>query len=240
MLTFLRKIRKSLLLSGSAGKYLLYAIGEIALVVIGILIALQINNWNEQRKNRILEQEILNDLKLNLENNVDLIAGRVDYFTRGIKACNTILSVIENDLPNHDSLGIHYSLATRGYGGADVISYVGFESLRNSGFNLISNKIVRDDLLYLFEKRYREIISVDEAFKLQNNYRNEVVGPLFFNNGRNSLHPFNFESVKASKPYYSSLTAHLNNYTWMREETEEALSETKRVLNLIKTELDKS
>ena len=50
MLNFLRKIRRSLLESGSAGKYLLYAIGEIALVVIGILIALQINNWNEQRK----------------------------------------------------------------------------------------------------------------------------------------------------------------------------------------------
>ena len=50
MLTFLRKIRRSLVGSGSAGRYLLYAIGEIALVVIGILIALQINNWNEERK----------------------------------------------------------------------------------------------------------------------------------------------------------------------------------------------
>ena len=52
MLTFFRKIRKSLIDSSSARKYLLYAIGEIALVVIGILIALQINNWNEERKKR--------------------------------------------------------------------------------------------------------------------------------------------------------------------------------------------
>tara|TARA_Y100000385_G_C13099534_1_gene643585 strand:- start:2936 stop:3121 length:186 start_codon:yes stop_codon:yes gene_type:complete len=52
MLTLLRKIRKSLIDSGSSRKYLLYAIGEIALVVIGILIALQINNWNESRKDR--------------------------------------------------------------------------------------------------------------------------------------------------------------------------------------------
>ena len=49
MLTFLRKIRKSLIESGSARKYIVYAIGEIALVVIGILMALQINNWNEER-----------------------------------------------------------------------------------------------------------------------------------------------------------------------------------------------
>jgi sensor domain CHASE-containing protein len=40
------------------GKYLKYAIGEIILVVIGILIALQINNWNEQRKQKNLEQDI--------------------------------------------------------------------------------------------------------------------------------------------------------------------------------------
>ena len=52
MLTFFRKIRKAPLESGAASKYLLYAIGEIALVVIGILIALQINNWNEWRKDR--------------------------------------------------------------------------------------------------------------------------------------------------------------------------------------------
>ena len=57
MLTFFRRIRKGLLGSGQARKYLLYAIGEIALVVIGILIALQINNWNEWRKDRIIEKE---------------------------------------------------------------------------------------------------------------------------------------------------------------------------------------
>jgi hypothetical protein len=47
MLKFFRRIRKALLDSGSVHKYLLYAIGEIALVVIGILIALQVNNWNQ-------------------------------------------------------------------------------------------------------------------------------------------------------------------------------------------------
>ncbi len=51
MVTFLRKIRRSLLASKQFRKYLLYAIGEIALVVVGILIALQINNWNEDRLN---------------------------------------------------------------------------------------------------------------------------------------------------------------------------------------------
>jgi hypothetical protein len=45
------------------GKYILYAIGEIVLVVIGILIALQINGWNEEKNNRIVEQSILTNLQ---------------------------------------------------------------------------------------------------------------------------------------------------------------------------------
>ncbi len=62
MLTFFRRIRKGILGSGQAKKYVLYAIGEITLVVIGILIALQINNWNEWMKERKTEQLILYNL----------------------------------------------------------------------------------------------------------------------------------------------------------------------------------
>ncbi len=55
MLKFFRRIWKELFDSGRTSKYLLYAAGEIALVVIGILLALQINNWNEERNNNVLE-----------------------------------------------------------------------------------------------------------------------------------------------------------------------------------------
>jgi len=70
MLTFLRKIRKSLIESGSARKYLLYAIGEIALVVIGILIALQINNWNEGRKTKKQLIDHLENLAIDLDEDI--------------------------------------------------------------------------------------------------------------------------------------------------------------------------
>jgi hypothetical protein len=59
MIKFFRKIRQSLLSEGKMGKYFKYAIGEIILVVIGILIALQINNWNQNRINDKQEQQIL-------------------------------------------------------------------------------------------------------------------------------------------------------------------------------------
>ena len=54
MIKFFRKIRQNLLMENKTGKYFKYAIGEIVLVVIGILIALSINNWNENRKNKTL------------------------------------------------------------------------------------------------------------------------------------------------------------------------------------------
>tara|TARA_R110000744_G_scaffold306138_1_gene414446 strand:- start:5482 stop:6261 length:780 start_codon:yes stop_codon:yes gene_type:complete len=59
MIKFFRKIRQNLLSEGKTGKYIKYAIGEIVLVVVGILIALQINNWNEQRKYNKTEEQIL-------------------------------------------------------------------------------------------------------------------------------------------------------------------------------------
>ena len=66
MIKFFRKIRQNLLMENKTGKYLKYAIGEIVLVVIGILIALQINNWNENRKDNNEEIAILENLDKNL------------------------------------------------------------------------------------------------------------------------------------------------------------------------------
>lgn len=67
MIKFFRRIRQNLLSEGKTRKYLKYAIGEIILVVIGILVALQINNWNENRKNNSIEQATLLNLKSDLE-----------------------------------------------------------------------------------------------------------------------------------------------------------------------------
>lgn len=66
MIKFFRKIRQKNLTENKFGKYLTYAVGEIILVVIGILIALSINNWNENRKNSIEEKAILENLIENL------------------------------------------------------------------------------------------------------------------------------------------------------------------------------
>lgn len=70
MLTFLRKIRRSLIESGSARKYLLYAIGEVLLVMIGILLAIQINEYRTNRNTRSEEIRFLQFVKQDLERDI--------------------------------------------------------------------------------------------------------------------------------------------------------------------------
>lgn len=75
MLHFFRRIRQSLLETNRFRKYLIYAIGEIVLVMIGILLALQVNNWNQERQNRHEESKILLELKKDMTTNLE----RLDF-----------------------------------------------------------------------------------------------------------------------------------------------------------------
>tara|TARA_R110002051_G_scaffold313163_1_gene388977 strand:- start:8492 stop:8884 length:393 start_codon:yes stop_codon:yes gene_type:complete len=88
MIKFFRKIRQNLLSEGKTGKYLKYAIGEIVLVVIGILVALQINNWNQTRLNRSFEVTMLKEIKSSLEqdfNYYEEFKARVERKRQGIE-----------------------------------------------------------------------------------------------------------------------------------------------------------
>jgi hypothetical protein len=71
MINFFRKIRKKLADDNKPLKYMRYAIGEIVLVVVGILIALQINNWNEKGKNDNIIQQYITNLKIDLTSDIE-------------------------------------------------------------------------------------------------------------------------------------------------------------------------
>src|SRR5688500_8909010 len=73
MLKVFRNIRRRMVISNSFGNYLLYALGEVVLVVIGILIALQINNWNELRKTRLFEVKMLKETRKSLTQDLDMM-----------------------------------------------------------------------------------------------------------------------------------------------------------------------
>jgi hypothetical protein len=91
MIKFFRKIRQNLLSEGKTGKYLKYAIGEIILVVIGILIALQINNWNENRKTNIQELQLLESLQKEFTYNKNELDRSIEKAQIIQRRCETIL-----------------------------------------------------------------------------------------------------------------------------------------------------
>jgi len=94
MIKFFRKIRQNLLSEGKTGKYFKYAIGEIVLVVIGILIALQINDWNENNKlnelKQVYYQQLLKDLNADKK-----------YLTEKINLYNSRIIEYENYLESY-------------------------------------------------------------------------------------------------------------------------------------------
>ncbi|MAM29152.1 MAG: hypothetical protein CMC13_09020 [Flavobacteriaceae bacterium] len=114
MIKFFRHIRKRLIGEKRFSKYLLYAIGEIILVVIGILIALQINNWNEHKKNAQQEQLILTQLLAEYESNLQQIESKISLRNDVVKSCITLLNYIHKRPQNitTDSVDYHLSRAT--------------------------------------------------------------------------------------------------------------------------------
>jgi len=96
MIPFFRRLRKQLADDNKPLKYLRYAIGEIALVVIGILIALSINNWNEERKDELLEKKYLESIKKELEINTKTANSEKQFNDFQIQNVHVILDCLDN------------------------------------------------------------------------------------------------------------------------------------------------
>jgi hypothetical protein len=133
-----------MLTENRASKYLLYAIGEIILVVIGILIALQINTWNQDRIDRKLEKKILIDLRQELTTNKQKIRGAIERREDRYEPLDMYMKLMEEGSISYlDFLEIH---KTEFFSGRISPSFGVINSLISSGeVNLISN----DSLKYL-------------------------------------------------------------------------------------------
>ena len=114
MIKFFRQIRQNLLSEGKtgksawpAGRYLKYAIGEIILVVIGILIALQINNWNEDRKDKRLEQNYLLKIHDEFKKNKEQFDRIISMHRQSYKSCDWIIVNYNKPDINIDTLRKH-------------------------------------------------------------------------------------------------------------------------------------
>jgi hypothetical protein len=161
MLTYLRKIRKPLIDSGSARRYFLYAIGEILLVVIGILIALQINNWNEARKMLKKEIGIYKEIHSELLDTQRDVEDDKSDLERNYRATVLIRNMVIRNQIEEDTF-LRY------------LPYVvdleqpnpktsAFESLKSLGLDIITNDTLRQAITTLYQIRIPVLSNSDVA-----------------------------------------------------------------------------
>ena len=141
MIKFFRNIRKQLLNEGKTGKYLKYALGEIVLVVIGILIALQINNWNENRKLENSKVKLMLAIKKELSINLETLEDYKNGIYESNNKFNTVLnfSAGETTLPV-DSLRQYLSQMVY-HITLSFLSTVQEEAVSSGKFELLSDSL---------------------------------------------------------------------------------------------------
>ncbi len=175
MIKFFRKIRQKLLSENRFRAYLTYAVGEIILVVIGILIALQINNWNTIKNDRNFELKMLSEIQVALDKDYTffkehLINSRIKTEIDAIEFFNN--AIIYNGV-TVDSLDYHFNRLDFGF----QLTYNRgpYDALKASGIDKITNDSLRNKLIYFYDFSLPRNSGLIEYFKESNR---EKMAPL--------------------------------------------------------------
>jgi hypothetical protein len=155
MIKFFRKIRQKKLTENKFSKYLIYAIGEIILVVIGILIALQVNNWNEDRKELLAIKNVLFEIKEDLIQDKAELERNIELRTEDLEAQKRIISILEtkrsfNENVRSDLGRIHLARnvfsASKGY---DLLKELNLGALRDKELRILLTRYYERDIAWV-------------------------------------------------------------------------------------------
>ena len=154
--------------TGKTTKYFKYAIGEIILVVIGILIALQINNWNEYRKERLKEQTYLTRLKEDLISDKKVIELNKAFYQDVFMAGSLVLSQAEGDI-----IASKWDILTAYFHASQIwpmlMQSSTYEELKSSGeLSLIRNITLRNRLPFYHGnglRRYEQTMGINPPYR---------------------------------------------------------------------------
>jgi hypothetical protein len=217
-------------------KYFKYAIGEIILVVIGILIALQINNWNQERQLNKRELILLNELKSNLEVNVTNLNKDIKIQKESIFFIEYIMNLKENQTPFNDSIPKYLQRAN--FAPDVILASSAFETLKSTGLELIKDDYLRQEIINLFEIEYPFLMQ--ETKRLEDQMWSTLVMPLYqkhFIFKNHSWIPNNYDEWLKDQEFFNMLSFRLA----LREQSTNlktiTATKTKNVVDLIEQEL---
>ena len=178
MIKFFRKIRQSLLTENRFLKYLIYAVGEIVLVVIGILIALSINNWNQDQMIRKTELTLLDEMKNNLKADLADIDFNISFNEVRLNSNKIVFEALKNPIKYNDTLNFYYANLSSGtYFAKNTSAY---DNLKSIGFQIIKTDSLRSRITQLYSTTYRRIDILESRFS--NDFYSSKLEPLLINN----------------------------------------------------------
>lgn len=214
MVKFFRRIRQKLLNTGRIRKYLVYAIGEVLLVMIGILLAFQVNNWNEGKKRIAVERQLLIELKNSLEQEIRFqkwsIKMNKDYMESG----QTLLNYLNTEKVYNDSLNVHFHKSTR-WIKPNEENYA-YENLTKYGSSFLKQDSLEASLHFVFEIGKMFLNTLESR---QENYHNAVVVQFLTENFTTSyvsnessellMAPIDYNVLKESTTYKNILLTNI-------------------------------
>jgi len=208
MIKFFRNIRQSLIMENKTSKYLKYAIGEIVLVVIGILIALQINNWNQDRIDRKYEMKLLKEIKNDLDITIADLENTIINVKQRFDSTIVFLEYVDAQIPFEDkmSLAYEYMNGPRWFYPRTIT----YENLKSSGITKITNDSIKIKLAEVFGQKLIRIKDIEGRmlellWDLNQELKNVSVYTEIDPSGETFLIPEHFENFKQNKSLVNSI-----------------------------------
>lgn len=239
MIKFFRKIRKRFLSEGKFSKYLLYALGEIILVVIGILIALQVNDWNLERKQNEQEIKMLNELLMNLRLDSADHAWNMDWYRTLMNSSRYVRVGLEERQPWNDSMAVHYGiLLSHGQASFNTSAY---ESLKSIGFDLIRNDSIRMKLTRLYGEDHNSVIQVEREMAADNLIN--VIAPVVTKRIRQNKDwydstPRNYDDLIDDHEFIGVIRFKESSLRLVYGQYDHSMESTKELIGMIERELE--
>jgi hypothetical protein len=243
MIRIFRRLRIQLLNDNKVSKYLIYAIGEIALVMIGILLALQVNNWNEDRKRLGEETKILQELKNSISTDIIELSKRVEYGKQDIYHANSILDHIEKGLPYSDSLNKHFIIISKA--GINKIfspEISAYKVLESKGVDLMSSDTLKKQVLDLYNIEYPKLDYEYENYRINIlEYGRPVARKQFIieNNEKPMMKPVDYKALSTNIVYTNTIKVIKVNSFAINEILERLIEKCQEIKKLIDSELGK-
>ena len=238
MIKFFRKIRQNLLMENKTGKYFKYAIGEIILVVIGILIALQINNWNEHKKEQAFEKEILEQIRVNLIKDKLTLKAIQTNFKNALSSTDKILNATWTQ---QEKDSVKYWLG-------NIIQFDRFQPLTNAyevakskGLDLITNKQLRFQIGAYYDDESKRVAKsiedIERAFQRDwvDILRSEAMEVKF----KQYVILKDVDILKKDTKSFNNIRLNKDNYNGGYQRVKKVLIHIENIITLINQELKK-